>query len=144
MTKRTRNVMKTKVSTKQESTQKLTVKEVNAFKKKAIEYHELKEQESALKKRITLSEKELKEYIGENGNTTFDYDDGEKILAVENNTVASNSIDKSKFIEEVGLVDFAEVATVTQKAITDNFGTKVLNKCIIKGKAQRFSVKRIK
>lgn len=57
---------------------------------------------------------------------------------------AANTVDSKALIQEVGLAGYAEVATVSQKAVKDNYGDIVLVKCLVEGKTEAFKVKEVK
>ena len=54
----------------------------------------------------------------------------------------TSTVDQEKLLKLVGAEKFVKIATVTQKAIKDEFGTNVLNQCLDTGKGDfKVSVK---
>ena len=52
----------------------------------------------------------------------------------------TSALDYKKLLKLVGPEKFIEVATITQKAVKDEFGANVLNQCLIMGKSEDFKV----
>lgn len=114
---------------------------------KLVELYQKKEQLAALTASVKKLEAELKKAADKAPNrevTTYMVFNGERIVIRAGfDTRVSNSVDDKKLIAEIGLQGYATIATVTQKAVVDNYGNNVLAKCLVSGNTESFSVKRL-